>query len=224
MTKAMFISVHPDDETFGCGGSILKHKANGDNIVWLNLTNIFADHPYGFSEQQINDRNLLIDKVKAEYKFDEFINLSFPTIMLDTIVFGKLVQAIDQVICINEPQVIYMPNRSDVHSDHKIAFEAIYACTKNFRKPFINQLLMYETLSETEFAPALADNAFVPNYYTDISDYFDRKIEILKLYETEIMPDPLPRSIHAVTGLAAYRGSRIGVKYAEAFMNLLTIR
>ena len=77
---------------------------------------------------------------------------------------------------------------------------------------------MYETLSETEFAPALLENAFIPNTFVDITDYIDKKIEIMKLYDTEIMPDPLPRSVHAIKGLAAFRGSRIGVRFAEAFM------
>lgn len=43
----------------------------------------------------------------------------------------------------------------------------------------------------------------------------------MKLYDTEIMPDPLPRNIQAKKGLAAIRGSRIGeVMYDEAFMSL----
>ena len=45
----------------------------------------------------------------------------------------------------------------------------------------------------------------------------------MKLYDTEIMPDPLPRSVHAIKGLAAFRGSRIGVIYAEAFQSLFDI-
>ncbi len=35
MKKVLFISVHPDDETLGAGGTILKHKNNGDQIFWL---------------------------------------------------------------------------------------------------------------------------------------------------------------------------------------------
>ena len=82
---------------------------------------------------------------------------------------------------------------------------------------------MYETLSETEFAPALPENAFIPNVYMDISEFFKKKIDIIKTYSSELMDPPLPRSLQAIEALARYRGSRIGVDYAEAFMLLLEI-
>lgn len=33
MNKILVISVHPDDETLGCGGTLLKHKKK----IWWNL-------------------------------------------------------------------------------------------------------------------------------------------------------------------------------------------
>lgn len=108
----------------------------------------------------------------------------------------------------------------DVHSDHRIAFEAVYSCTKSFRKPYIEQIYMMETLSETEFAPAIPVLSFVPNVYVDITDFFEKKIEIMKLYDTEIMQAPYPRSLTTIESLARYRGSRAGVEFAEAFMLL----
>jgi LmbE family N-acetylglucosaminyl deacetylase len=77
--------------------------------------------------------------------------------------------------------------------------------------------LIYECLSETEFTPALPENVFIPNVFIDISNYFEKKLEIIKIYESEIMEEPYPRSISSIEALARYRGSRIGVKYAEAF-------
>ena len=142
---------------------------------------------------------------------------------LDTIIFYDLIEKIGVAINNIKPDTLYLPNRSDIHTDHKITFQAVYSCTKQFRYPFIKRVLMYETLSETEFSPALAENAFLPNTFVDITDYIDKKIEIMKLYDTEIMPDPLPRSVHAIKGLAAFRGSRIGVIYAEAFQSLFDI-
>jgi len=216
--NVLFISVHPDDETLGCGGTILKHKANGDTINWLNITDMDNNHPFGFSPEIVEKVQKIIGKVVNSYEFNNFINLKFYERIIDTISLSELISKISEAINKIQPDTLYIPNRSDVHSDHRLSFQAIYSCTKNFRYPFIKRVFMYETLSETEFAPALAENAFIPNTFVDITDYIDTKIEIMKLYETEIMPDPLPRSAHAIKGLAAFRGSRIGVQYAEAFM------
>ena len=42
MNKVLVIAVHPDDETLGCGGTLLKHKSNNDQIHWLIATDIKA--------------------------------------------------------------------------------------------------------------------------------------------------------------------------------------
>ncbi len=202
--NVLFISVHPDDETLGCGGTILKHKSNGDTINWLNITGIDNNHPFGFSPEQVMKRQLTIEKVKQTYGFNKSINLKFYTQLLDTKGLSSLMKEISEAIKEIQPDTLYIPNRSDVHSDHRISFQAIYPCTKNYRYSFIKSILMYETLSETEFAPALAENAFIPNTFVDITDYIDKKIEIMKLYDTEIMPDPLPRSVHTIKSISAF--------------------
>jgi LmbE family N-acetylglucosaminyl deacetylase len=216
--------VHPDDETLGCGGTILKHKTEGDQVSWLIITAPTKDHPYGFSHEMIDKRELEIQEVASLYGFDKTTQLGFPTQMLDEINLRDLVMSIDKAINNVQPEIIYFINRSDIHSDHRIAFQAIYACTKNFRKPFIEELLMYETLSETEFAPALGEAVFMPNVFVDITDFMQRKLEIMSIYATEVMPDNLPRSLSAINALATYRGSRIGVKFAEAFMMIFKKR
>ncbi len=218
MKKILFVSVHPDDETLGCGGTILRLKNEANLIFWLNLTSGSLDHPFGFTKEQLNKREKTIELIISKYKFDGFENLKLPTQMLNNIEMSSMISQISRIFHKIQPDIIFIPNRSDIHSDHKSAFMALYSATKNFRCSFIKKILMYETLSETEFAPALAENAFIPNTFIDISNYFEEKLKIMKLYDTEIMPIPLPRSEYAIRALAAYRGSRIGVQYAEAFM------
>ena len=108
-------------------------------------------------------------------------------------------------------------NRSDAHSDHRFTFDAVVACTKSFRYPFIKKVFMYECISETEFAPQLPEKIFVPNYFVDITDFFARKLEIMQVYQSELGEHPFPRSNRNIEALATYRGASAGVVYAESF-------
>ena len=44
--KILVVAVHPDDETLGCGGTLLKHKATGDKIHWLICTTLNKNNSY----------------------------------------------------------------------------------------------------------------------------------------------------------------------------------
>jgi len=219
MKKVLFISVHPDDETLGCGGTILKHKQLGDEIYWLILTK--ANQKITSIPNIVKIQKNFIKKVNLQYNFNGCVQLDFLTTELDRYPLGEIINSISKHINEIKPEYVYLNHFADIHSDHRYAFEAIYSCTKNFRYPFINKVLMYETLSETEFSPALRENAFIPNVFVDITNYIDKKLDIFSLYSTEVMPNNLPRSSSAIRSLAGYRGSRIGVEYAEAFSLLL---
>lgn len=218
--KVLFIAVHPDDETLGCGGTILKHRDNGDEIYWLIITAPTKNHPYGFSDEFIVSREKLVIKVSQCYGFTRVLSLGYPTQLLHRVDLRDLIISIDTIITEIKPNIIYMMFNKDVHSDHRVTFDAVYSCTKSFRKPYIEKIYMFEALSETEFAPAIQGNTFVPNVYVDITKYMDKKKEIMAMYDTELMEEPYPRSLSSIEALARYRGTRAGVKYAEAFMLL----
>jgi len=80
-----------------------------------------------------------------------------------------------------------------------------------------------ETLSETEFSLSTKEDSFVPNVFVDISKYIDKKIEAMKLYDSEIGTHPLPRSEINIRSLATYRGATSGCEYAESFVLLKEI-
>lgn len=217
----LVVAVHPDDETLMCGGTLLKHKAEGDEIYWLIITNIAEK--FGWKQETVKKRQKEIAEVTKMYGFKKTFKLDFPTTKIDEVPLNKIIVEVSKVINEVKPNIVYLPNRTDVHTDHQISFDAVFSCTKNFRYPFIERILMGETVSETEFAPALSERAFIPNVYVDVSEYFNRKIEILKIYKSEIMPNYLPRSIFAITALSNWRGSSIGKQHAEAFVLLKEI-
>lgn len=209
--RLLVISVHPDDETLGVGGTILKNIEKGSEVYWLNITD------------GNTDQRMAIPLISNAYKFKETINLKLPELILDDLSYNDIIPNLSNAINEIEPSTIFIPNRSDIHSDHRKAFKAIMSCTKSFRYPFIKKILMYETISETDFSPALVENVFIPNCFVDITHYMAMKKKILKIYKSEIMKSPYTRSIGSIEALARYRGSRIGVQYAEGFMLLLEI-
>jgi len=215
MANVIVISAHPDDEVIGAGGTLLKHAAKGDKVYWLIVTNVFEEH--GFTKERIKSRQEEISQVATEMGFVETFKLDYPTMQLHS---GSLIDMVPKISAIFQqvkPEVIYVMNRSDAHSDHRVVFDAVVACTKSFRYPFIKQVLMYECISETEFAPALPEKVFIPNYFVDISAYMNKKLEIMKIYASELGAHPFPRSIDNMNALAHYRGASVGVTYAEAF-------
>lgn len=218
MSKVLIVAVHPDDETLGCGGTILKHKSEGDEVYWLIITDI--SEAQGFNSVQVEKRQKEISRVAELYNFDEVFNLGLAPKNLEHLPMEDFVSRISAIFRNVKPSIVYIPNRSDIHTDHQVSFRALVSSLKNFRSPFIKRVLMYETISETEMAPPLPESYFAPNVFTDITDYFSLKLEIMKVYESEIMEPPLPRSMEKIDALARYRGSRISVKYSEAFMLL----
>ena len=220
MCKVLVIAVHPDDETLGCGGTLLKHKEQGDEIYWLIMTGPRKGDSLSFTDEFMAKRDAMVDKVSEAYGFNETIKLNLPTQKLHTLDLKGIIVQISDVVKRIQPDTIYMMYNHDVHSDHRVAFSAAYSCTKSFRYPFIKQILMIETLSETEFSLATQSTVFVPSVYVDITPFIDKKLSIMSLYEGELMEEPWPRSLSTVKALARVRGSRAGVMYAEAFQLL----
>jgi len=222
MTDILIVAPHPDDESLGCGGAILKHIAQGDRVHWVIATEMNTSS--GYSADQLAQRDQEIEKVAQAYPFSSVHRLGVSTAKLDAVPFNQLVEKVATVVRATEPTVLYLPHPIDAHSDHRILFEACCSCTKWFRHPSVRQVLVYETLSETDFGLNPGIEPFRPNVWVDISSYLDRKIEILGLYPTEFGQHPFPRSVANIRAQANVRGSQSGFEAAEAFMLLKDLR
>jgi LmbE family N-acetylglucosaminyl deacetylase len=216
--KALVVAVHPDDETIGCGGTLLKLKQSGTEIHWLIATSVNESN--GYDRGFVETRTAEIETVGKEYGFSGIHQLGLPAARIETIPIGEVVGRISAVIQKVCPDTIFLPFRGDVHSDHRLIFNAGFSCTKSFRYPFIRRIYMMETLSETEFAPPIPGQTFVPNCFVDISGFFERKLEILRIYRSELGDHPFPRSETNIRALATFRGATSGCVLAESFMLL----
>lgn len=212
--RTIVISPHPDDETLGVGGTLLRRKAEGGSIAWLIVTTITVEG--GWSEERIKERAREIQQVKKSYEIDEVYTLNFPTTLLDTVPMSDLIEAVSDVFKTFEPEEVFLPHPADIHTDHGVVFNAVSACTKWFRYPSVKRVLAYETLSETDFGLG-TDQDFRPNVFVDVTDFVAKKLSIMDIYASEVGEFPFPRSHEAIWALATLRGAASGYKAAEAF-------
>lgn len=211
------ISAHPDDETLGCGGMLLRHGANGDKLYWLIATEA---HEPQWSRDVVERKTEEVRKVAKSYGVEHSFNLGYPTVSLETLPQDEIIEKIRCVVNEVQPELVYVVHGGDVHTDHQVIFNATNAVLRPFymSRYGVRRFLCYETLSSTEAAPPLPDRAFLPNVFCDITPHLERKLQIMALYQTEVHPEPLPRAMSSIRALARYRGSTLGVEYAEAFM------
>ena len=48
----------------------------------------------------------------------------------------NLIQEIDAVIKSLKPNIVYLNNSSDIHTDHQLVYKASISCLKSFRKNY----------------------------------------------------------------------------------------
>ena len=221
MKKVLVIAVHPDDETLGAGGTILRHKYDGDEVNWLIITR--ANKKMNTSER-IDSRNIEIEKVVQAFEYNHVYKFDIDSQEVEESSIGGLIKRISDVVIKVKPDIMYLPFYGDVHSEHKYIFQAAFSCTKSFRFPFVKEVYMMEVLSETNFGIPIPSETFIPNYFVDISSFLGKKLEIMRIYQSEMQLHPFPRSEKSIVSLACLRGSQAGVENAEAFMCLKNVR
>ena len=84
----------------------------------------------------------------------------------------------------------------------------------------VKKFLVYESPSSIEQSPPIPEYAFLPDFYINIEQFVDKKIQALKCYERESRKFPHPRSLEGVEVLAKKRGVEIGFSASEAFVIL----
>ncbi|MCJ8320004.1 MAG: PIG-L family deacetylase [Colwellia sp.] len=221
--KVLVIVAHADDETLGCGGTLLKHRDNGDEVVIIFMTDgIGARNP----EKNGSEEKLRMQAQKnvcAQLNVKKFYNFSFPDNRMDSVTLIDVVQEIEKVLHIQQPSIIYTHHGGDLNIDHRIVHQAVMTACRPQPNSSVHTILSFEVNSSTEWASENMGGHFIPNYYVDISSFIKEKEQLLNLYADEMRVYPHSRSIEAVMNLNKLRGNSVGLQAAEAFMLLRQI-
>ena len=212
--KILVVSTHPDDEVLGCGGLIARHTIRGDEVRVLIVTrgaeDIFDPRVIETTRRELKKAHQLLGVKKVEF-------LDFPAPKLDGVPGHLLADALSKSFITFKPDLLLLPHFGDLHSDHRAVFHAALVAARPIHENNINRIMCYETLSETEWAPPYAADAFIPNVFVDISEFLTLKLEAMSCYQSQLKEFPHSRSIKALEALAHYRGASVHLNAAEAF-------
>lgn len=201
--KILIIAPHPDDEVISCGGIISKYYKNID-ILCINSSGI----KYDWNQESAEEIATL--RCKEFYEVSKYakINKSYiAKIYGIPPMFKGIIDNFNNYLSnfnFNDYDIIFIPYINDAHREHRFVSNYIFPKLLLKQKYKNNlKIAMYEVWSTIPDC----------NFYEDISNNVDNKIELIKKYSSRTKN----RYHERILALNFYRGLVSGYEYAEAF-------
>ena len=218
----LVIAAHPDDEILGCGGTIAKHVQAGDEVYVAILAEGLTSRDQ--TRNRENHLDGLSELEKSAQRANQILGvaslvmLDFPDNRMDSLDRLDVTKAVEELIRKYQPEIVYTHHVGDVNIDHRVIHDAVITACRPLAGNPVKTILFFEVASSTEWQPPGSAPTFAPNWFVDISDTLNLKLEALEAYASEMRAWPHSRSIKALEHLAHWRGATISVDAAEAFM------
>ena len=225
--SVLVVAAHPDDEVLGCGGTMARAAAAGEDVHVLILgegsTSRAPDRDSGDAEEVV----ALVGSAKAAGKVlgvDSATVHGLPDNRFDSVDLLDVVKLVEAEIEQHSPSVVYTQHGGDVNVDHRCAYQAVLAATRPVPGHPVQEVLAFPVGSSTDWAFQRSSPRFTPTVFVDVTDTIDAKVEAMACYPDEMRPFPHPRSPEALRATAAHWGSAVGVAAAEPFEPVRMIR
>lgn len=211
--NVLVLAPHMDDETIGCGGTLVKHARRGAHVTVLFLTDgrggSNALRELAGDERRSRERELVeLRKHEARLALDvlgvrEAVFLEVPEATLDSTraIDGRLRDIVRRV----GPDLVYVPSFFEDQPDHAATARILVDATRDPEFGF--ECCAYEVWSP-----------LWPNCLVQIDDAIAEKRRALEQYRSQLVDKDY---LHTALGLNAYRSAallRRGPAYAEAFL------
>jgi len=234
ITRAMAIGAHPDDNEFGCFGTLARLVEQGVDCSLVVVTNGNAGGEGDRSHQELAEVRVAEQAAAAKViGIERIINLGYDdgyvTPSLD------LRKDITRVIRQLKPDLVIAPNAvrnysfvGGNHPDHLAVGEATLAAVyPTARNPMaFPDLLQKEGLDKwvVNWVYITGSTLERPNHWEDITATLDRKIEALLSHRSQLPPEvgEWVRTMAADSGKRASKHGDKDFEYAEEFLKLFT--
>ncbi len=222
------IAAHPDDLDFGAAGSMARFAQNGAHVHYLILT----DGSKGSEDPSITSAELVKLRETEQQSALDIIGgksvtfLHYPDGELEVTMqlkkdIVKVIRTIKpDVVVTMDPSMLFSAKRNMVnHPDHRAAGQA--ALDAVF--PLARDHLTFPELFEQGYAPhktatVLLINFDSGNYFVDITNTFDSKLEALKAHASQIKD--IDSTVEWMRSFAEESGTEAGYDLAEPFLRI----
>lgn len=119
--RVLVVAAHPDDESFGCLGTLLQHKERGDEIAFQWFTS-------GKDEKQASG----MEKVLKYFKANKYGN-RFHDQALDMVPLTALIENVEQAVQLYRPTIVYTNFIADLNKDHRLVSEAVMVACRPYK-------------------------------------------------------------------------------------------
>lgn len=183
--NALVLAAHPDDECFGCGGAIMRHIAQNDQVKVVIFTDGAASPGIDCPKPEYirRRRNESIGAAAIlGYGLPEFLDYSDGNLQANEALESTILQFINDF----QPLNIYLPSSFEAHPDHvSLYHSALNAALLSGRQ----LCLFYYEISQTLIPDRLLD-------ITDLQQTLEKAMACYKS-QTAIQPyDIQMRSLH----------------------------
>ena len=207
MSRVLVLSPHPDDETFGCGGTLRRQVEQGDTVRVVFLT---SGEKGGHGRSEAETIVLREEEARLAADILGLSQLEFwhePDGALR--VTAAAVKRMRAVLQTFRPDTIYVPHGREMHPDHRAASRLLRAALAGARgqRPDVLQFEIWTPLQRLD-------------EIIDVSEQMERKVRAMRAYRSQCA---VVGFVEALRGLNRYRGemhSWPGGNYAEAFTRL----
>ena len=205
--KVLVIGAHPDDPESMCGGTMLRLKAMGAEVVAVYLTSGEAGIP-GKNHEQAR-------AIRQQEAINACAMLGVRAVFLTQIDgnaevnkqrYAEMKMLIEQ----EEPDMVITHWPIDSHRDHRVCSILVYDAWRMTGRGF--------DLYYSEVMTGMQTQNFTPTLWVDITDMRDQKIQAYLCHKSQELEGAV-KDYHDT--MERMRGMECQAKYAEAFVQQL---
>ncbi|PJJ45242.1 LmbE family N-acetylglucosaminyl deacetylase [Glutamicibacter mysorens] len=192
--RFLAVGAHPDDVELACGATIAKLIDSGHEvrIVVMSQGESGGHAPRRIQEARHGARYLGAQSHTVHSFCDTRLSENS----------NLMVATIEEEIAAFEPDVVLTHSATDIHQDHEAVHRAVMRAGRR-----LPSILCFES-------PSVSKD-FSPDFFVDVENYTDVKVEAIKLHADQRNKPYMTRT--RIESMANFRGNQVKQQRAEGF-------